>query len=62
VTEPVLMPVRDFAKAEGLGRDATYRLVAEGRIRAVRVNRKILIPRSELAAFPEREMGGARGD
>jgi excisionase family DNA binding protein len=56
------MPVRDFAEAEGLGRDTTYRLIAEGRIRAVRVNRRILIPRSELAAFPEREVGGDRND
>ncbi len=52
---PLLVGVREAAVALALGRDSCYELVRTGRIRAVRVNRKILIPRSELAAFIERE-------
>ena len=39
----------------GIGRDTMYELVRTGRIRCVRVGKKILIPRSELVAFVERE-------
>jgi excisionase family DNA binding protein len=56
MTEPMLLGVRAFARAEGIGRDTVYGLVKSGRIRAVRVNRRILIPRSELADFPAREL------
>ncbi len=61
VSVPLLLPVRDFARAEGLGRDTTYRLIAEGRIRVVRVGRKILVPRSELEGFVARESVRADG-
>jgi excisionase family DNA binding protein len=55
VSEPLLVGVRDAAQHLGIGRDTAYQLVREGRLRAVRVSRRILIPRSELAAFVERE-------
>jgi excisionase family DNA binding protein len=56
VSEPFLLTVLAFQRELGsVGRDAIYLLVREGRIRSVRVGRKILIPRSELAAFVERE-------
>lgn len=55
VTEPLLVGVRTASAALGLGRDATYQLVKTGRLRAVHVNRKIMIPRTELVAFIERE-------
>ncbi len=58
MTEPFLLSVREFAAAEGLGRDLTYRLVAEGRIRAVKVGRTIRIPRTEITDFPARETNG----
>jgi excisionase family DNA binding protein len=53
--EPLLLSVRDASRALGLGRDATYRLVREGRLRSVRVGRRSLVPRSELESFVERE-------
>lgn len=52
---PLLLSVRQAAAELGCGRDACYRLVREGRLRSVRVGRKVLIPRTELAAFVERE-------
>lgn len=58
----LLLSVREAARALGLGRDATYRLVREGRLRSIRVGRRLFVPRSELGAFIEREIheGGAR--
>jgi excisionase family DNA binding protein len=57
---PLLMGVPAAARELGLGRDSAYALVHEGRLRAVHVGRRVLIPRTELAAFVERE--AARGD
>jgi excisionase family DNA binding protein len=55
-TEQLLLTVPAFQREIGsLGRDTIYQPVHEGRIRSVRVGRKILIPRSELTAFVERE-------
>jgi excisionase family DNA binding protein len=57
LSEPLLLSVPGFQRELGsLGRDTIYQLVREGRIRSVRVGRKILIPRSELEAFIEREL------
>jgi excisionase family DNA binding protein len=56
MADPLLLGVRAFARELGpVGRDRVYELVKSGRIRSVRVGRKILIPRSELTAFIERE-------
>ena len=56
MTAPLLVGVKDAARELGIGRDTAYQLVRDGRIRAVSVGRKRLIPRSELAAFIEREV------
>lgn len=54
--EPLLVGVRDAARELGIGRDAAYQLVREGRLRVVRVGeRRLLIPRAELAEFVRRE-------
>jgi excisionase family DNA binding protein len=58
VTEPLLVSVRQAAQELGIGRDAAYALVRSGIVRSVTVGRKRLIPRSELAAWIERELGG----
>jgi excisionase family DNA binding protein len=55
LTEPLLVSPRMAAPILGIGRDAVYELVREGRLRAVRLGRKILIPVSELEAFVARE-------
>jgi len=58
MTEPLLVSVREAARVLGLGRDTAYQLVREGRLRAVHVSRRLLIPRVELERFVAREAGG----
>jgi excisionase family DNA binding protein len=58
VPEPLLVGVRDAAHRLGLGRDATYQLVREGRLRAIHVGRRVLVPVTELADFVARESNG----
>jgi excisionase family DNA binding protein len=53
--EPLLLSVREASRRLGLGRDATYAAVREGRLRALRVGRRLYVPVAELAAFVERE-------
>lgn len=48
--------VSEAAKFLGLGLNNTYGLVSSGRLKAVRVGRKLLIPQKELEAFLEREL------
>lgn len=55
MTGALLLGVREAAHQLGIGRDATYALIREGRLRSVRVGRKVLVPRMELSAFVERE-------
>lgn len=54
----LLVSVRDAARELGIGRDSTYALVREGRLRSISVGRRILVPRTELEAFVEREADG----
>jgi len=55
--ETLLVSVREAARELGLGRDSTYSLVRVGRLRSVRVGRRVLVPRAELEAFVVREAG-----
>jgi excisionase family DNA binding protein len=55
MTEPLLISVREAAQRLGLGRDRTYQLIREGRLRSVALGRKRLVPVVELAAFVARE-------
>jgi len=57
---PLLVGVREAARELGLGRDQTYQLCKDGRIRTVSFNRKVLIPRVELEAFIQRELERGR--
>ncbi len=56
--QPILVSVRDASATLGIGRDSCYELVRAGRLRHVAVGRRLLIPRSELEAFVEREIAG----
>jgi len=47
--------VHEAARLIGCGRDAAYALVREGRLRSIRIGRRVLIPRTEIEAFIERE-------
>lgn len=56
---PELLTVADFQRRfkPSIGINTVYRLVHEGRIRSIRLGeRKILIPASELTAWPQREL------
>lgn len=55
--ERLTVTVQEAAKLLGLGRDKTYALVACGRLRSVKVGKRIVIPRREVEAFLEREVG-----
>ena len=55
-SEPYLLSVK---AQTGLGRDAAYQLVREGRLRSVAVGRKRLVPLGELEAFVARESSGS---
>jgi excisionase family DNA binding protein len=54
----ITLDVADAAELLGLGRNTTYDLVRSGRLRSVRVGRRLVIPRSEIDAFLEREALG----
>lgn len=49
--KPLLCTVDQAAELLGIGRTKTYRLIAAGDIRTVRIGRRRLVPRSELTAF-----------
>jgi len=53
--QSLLLRPRAAARELGLGREAVYQLIREGRLRCVRVGRRLLVPRTELEAFVERE-------
>ncbi len=53
---PLLLGVRDASRELGVGRDTAYALIREGRLRAVHVGRRLLVPRCELEAFVQREV------
>ena len=55
---PVSYCVEDAAKALGIGRTFVFQLIKEGRLKAVKVGRRTLIPVREVEAFLAR-LGGA---
>ena len=56
VTKLLLTP-DEFREALGgaIGRSSLYEFIPAGRVRAVKLGRKLLIPRQEIEAFIERE-------
>jgi excisionase family DNA binding protein len=47
--------VPEAAKALGVGLNSTYGLISAKRLKAVKLGRKLVIPRTELEAFLRRE-------
>jgi excisionase family DNA binding protein len=59
-TKPLLTPDEFWEGMQKvIGRNSLYGLIQAGRIKHIRVGRKILIPRSELTDFPVRESEAA---
>lgn len=47
--ERLAHPVPEYVRVSGASKSAVYDAIARGEIRAVRVGRRLLIPRSEFA-------------
>jgi len=64
MTGRLLVPVPEAAQLLGIGRTRTWQLIYEGRLKAVRIGRRTLIPRAELERFvrelAEAETGSGR--
>jgi excisionase family DNA binding protein len=54
----MLLAARAAARELGIGRDRFYELLRTGAVRSVAVGNRRLVPRSELQAWIERELGG----
>jgi excisionase family DNA binding protein len=48
---PDLLTVPESQIITLAGRNLTYQMIRDGRLKSIRVGRKVLIPRSALAAF-----------
>jgi excisionase family DNA binding protein len=55
-TTPRLISVKGAARELGIGRDSAYALVREGRLPAVRVGRRILVPVAQLDEYVSSEL------
>jgi excisionase family DNA binding protein len=59
--QTLLLSVRDAARLLGMGRDATYGLIREGRLPAVHIGRRVLVPRAALERWVLEQAGVGRG-
>ena len=48
---PLALRVEDLMPILGIGRNTAYELVRSGKIRSIRVGRKIRVPKDAVAAF-----------
>lgn len=46
-----LLTITEFCKSVNLGRTVAYRLINEGKVKAVKLGKKTLIPRSSVDDF-----------
>ena len=58
-TSPIrrTVSVAEFAQIVGISRSLAYELAAQGRVRAVRINSRIVIPHSAIDEFLESNGG-----
>jgi excisionase family DNA binding protein len=54
--QPLAFSVEDAARALGIGRTITFRLIKEGKLAVVRVGRRTLVPVQEVEAFLNRNL------
>jgi len=55
LTDQVLLRVPEVARALGLGRSTIHRLIREGRLKAIKIDRATRISREEVQAFVQRQ-------
>ncbi len=48
---PITLRVEDLMPILGIGRNTAYELVRSGKIKSIRIGRKIRIPKVEVLAF-----------
>ncbi len=48
---PITLRVEDLMPILGIGRNTAYELVRSGKIKSIRIGRKIRIPKVEILAF-----------
>ena len=56
---PLAYCVEDVARALGIGRTYVFHLIKEGKLRAVKIGRRTVVPVLEVEAFLARIGGGA---
>ena len=49
----ILFSVNETASALGLGRGTVWKMIREGKLRAVRIGNRVLVPQSVLEEFAE---------
>jgi excisionase family DNA binding protein len=54
--EPLLLSVSEAAQALGVGRTLTWELIRNRELKTVRVNRRVLVARTELNRFVAERM------
>jgi excisionase family DNA binding protein len=53
---PLTHPAQKAFEILGIGRDAGYGLIHAGRLRAIRVDKRMIVPQSEIEDFLKREL------
>jgi excisionase family DNA binding protein len=48
IREPLAYRINDFVKAVGIGRTTTYKLIADGKLRRIKIAGRVLIPADEI--------------
>lgn len=54
--QPALLTIKEFVSASGLRERSVRKLLADGRLRHVKVGRKHFVPAAELQGFIERNV------
>ncbi len=70
MTDRLLIGVKEAAQLLGIGRDSAYQLIREGRLPALRIGRRILVPSAALEGWvleqasspPRPPLGGVARD
>lgn len=53
----LLYPISDAAAQLGVGRTTLYELIRDGQLRTVKIGRRVLVPRDELARYVQTVAG-----
>ena len=56
MSEPLMIPAKQVGPELSIGRDRVYELIRTGRLRSITIGSRLYVPRSELAAFVQREL------